>query len=104
MMSTTVGFSTVDGTEAALGRAGSYTVVIDRPEGKAGGLGLGFNGAELLALALGGCFCNDLRYVSNASGIAVGQDRRQGHARPGGGPALRHPSHYGGAVRDAGWI
>lgn len=45
---------------------------MDRPEGKAGGRGLGFNGGQLLALAIGGCFCNDLRYVAHARGIALG--------------------------------
>lgn len=58
-------FSSIDGGESAMGWAGSHTVVADRPEGKAGGQGLGFNGAELLALALGGCFCNDLRYIAH---------------------------------------
>lgn len=52
------------GTQAAMGWAGGHTMVVDRPAGKAGGLGLGFNGAELLALAIGGCLCNDLRYVA----------------------------------------
>jgi organic hydroperoxide reductase OsmC/OhrA len=46
--------------------------VVDRPEGRAGGLGLGFNGAQLLALTIGGCFCNDLRYVAHASGAELG--------------------------------
>ncbi|RDJ11455.1 hypothetical protein B5K06_14350 [Rhizobium grahamii] len=39
----------VEGTQAALGWAGSHTIVVDRPDGKAGGQGLGFNGAQLLA-------------------------------------------------------
>ena len=60
-----VHLSNVAGTEAAMGWAGSHTIVADRPEGKAGGMGLGFNGAELLALAIGGCFCNDLRHVAH---------------------------------------
>ncbi|UWQ14808.1 OsmC family protein [Aliiroseovarius sp. M344] len=59
------------GTEAAVGWAGSHTIVADRPEGKAGGLGLGFNGAQLLALALGGCFCNDLRYAAEELGVKL---------------------------------
>ena len=62
MATVTVEIRNVPGTEAALGWAGSHTVVIDRPEGKAGGMGLGFNGAQLLALTIGGCFANDLRY------------------------------------------
>lgn len=32
---------------------------------------MGFNGGQLLALAIGGCFCNDLRYVCHARDIAL---------------------------------
>jgi len=73
MASVTVQLRNVEGTEAALGWAGGHTLVVDRPEGKAGGQGLGFNGAQLLALAIGGCFCNDLRYGAAASGVALGR-------------------------------
>jgi len=52
-------------TEACVGWAGAHSVVVDRPEGKAGGKGLGFNGGQLLGLAIGGCFCNDLYYVAH---------------------------------------
>jgi organic hydroperoxide reductase OsmC/OhrA len=62
----------VAGTEAALGWAGAHTIVVDRPEGRAGGRGLGFNGAQLLALTIGGCFCNDLRYVAHDIGVELG--------------------------------
>jgi organic hydroperoxide reductase OsmC/OhrA len=62
----------IPGTEAALGWAGAHTLVVDRPEGKAGGMGLGFNGGQLLALAIGGCFCNDLRYAAHAKGVKLG--------------------------------
>jgi len=58
-------------TNATLGWAGGHTVVVDRAEGKAGGMGLGFNGGHLLGLAIGGCFCNDLHYVASAMGIAI---------------------------------
>ncbi len=72
MVSMSIELRSVEGTEAALGWAGGHTVVVDRPEGKAGGMGLGFNGAQLLALAIGGCFCNDLRYVAHEVGVALG--------------------------------
>jgi organic hydroperoxide reductase OsmC/OhrA len=72
MTSTTVELRNIAGTEAAVGWAGAHTVVVDRPEGKAGGRGLGFNGAQLLALTIGGCFCNDLRYVAHATGVELG--------------------------------
>jgi organic hydroperoxide reductase OsmC/OhrA len=61
----TVKLRSIPDTEAALGWAGSHTVVVDRPDGKAGGKGLGFNGGELFGLAIGGCFCNDLQYVAH---------------------------------------
>jgi organic hydroperoxide reductase OsmC/OhrA len=72
MVSATVELRSVEGTQAALGWAGGHTVVVDRPEGRAGGMGLGFNGAQMLALAAGGCFCNDLRYVAEKLGVALG--------------------------------
>lgn len=71
MASVTVELRNVEGTQAAMGWAGGHTLIVDRPEGKAGGMGLGFNGAQMLALALGGCFCNDLRYVAQEMGVAI---------------------------------
>lgn len=71
MVSSVIELHNVAGTEAAMGWAGSHTLVVDRPEGRAGGLGLGFNGAQLLALAIGGCFCNDLRYAAHDMGIEI---------------------------------
>jgi organic hydroperoxide reductase OsmC/OhrA len=73
MTSVTVELRNVEGTQAAMGWAGDHTIVVDRPEGKAGGQGLGFNGAQLLALAIGGCFCNDLRYVADEMGLGLGK-------------------------------
>jgi organic hydroperoxide reductase OsmC/OhrA len=73
LSSVTVELRNIAGTEAAVGWAGAHTIVVDRPDGKAGGQGLGFNGAQLLALTIGGCFCNDLRYVAHAKGVAVGK-------------------------------
>ena len=58
-------------TQAALGWAEGHTIVVDRPDGKAGGMGLGFNGGQLLGLAIGGCFCNDLHYVAHDMGIRL---------------------------------
>jgi organic hydroperoxide reductase OsmC/OhrA len=71
MQTSTIEIRNVEGTEAALGWAGSHTVVIDRALGRAGGLGLGFNGAELLGLTIGGCFANDLRYVAAQAGVKI---------------------------------
>ena len=65
-------FQNVPGSQAGLGRAVSRTLIADRPEGVAQGQGLGFNGAELLAASLGGCFWNDLHYAAEARGIQLG--------------------------------
>jgi uncharacterized OsmC-like protein len=69
MSATRVEFRSMPGTEAAVGVAGSHRLIADRPAGVAGGQGLGFNGGELLGLAIGGCLCNDLRYVAHRMGI-----------------------------------
>lgn len=71
MGSTTIEYRLLPGTRAAKGKAGSHNVIADRPEGKAGGMGLGFNGGELLALAIGGCFCNDLQALAEESGTTI---------------------------------
>jgi organic hydroperoxide reductase OsmC/OhrA len=67
----TVALRTIPDTKAAVGRSGNHTIVIDRPEGRAGGMGLGFNGGQLLAIAIGGCLCNDLQYAADRRGIAI---------------------------------
>ena len=59
MAQTTIHVRTIDGASAAVGWSGPRTVVIDRPE-SSGGLGIGFSGGELLFLALGACYTNDL--------------------------------------------
>jgi organic hydroperoxide reductase OsmC/OhrA len=71
MSATTIEYRILPGTRAAVGRAGNHTVIADRPEGKAGGTGLGFNGGELLALAIGGCFCNDLQVLADEAGKTI---------------------------------
>ncbi|MFC3628471.1 OsmC family protein [Paracoccus angustae] len=75
-------------TEAALGWAGAHCLIADRPEGKAGGMGLGFNGAQLLALAIGGCFCNDLRYIAHRRGVAVASIAVKVHLTMEGEPLI----------------
>ena len=49
----------VDGAVTALGAAGPFTLVVDSPA-EAGGGGRGFNGGQLLHLAVAGCVSNDL--------------------------------------------
>ena len=71
MGTATIEYRTLPGTRAAVGRAGTHSVIADRPSGKSGGLGLGFNGGELLALAIGGCFCNDIQAIADEMGLAI---------------------------------
>ena len=68
---TTIEYRIVPGTRAALGLAGTRCVIADRPQGRAGGMGLGFDGRELLALAIGGCFCNDMQSIAEEMGLAI---------------------------------
>ncbi|HUJ28169.1 MAG TPA: OsmC family protein [Myxococcales bacterium] len=69
-MSFEVETQNLDGRVTTLGRAGTYTLVIDRPE-KAGGGGLGFNGGELLHLAVAGCISNDLFREAQRLGVRL---------------------------------
>jgi organic hydroperoxide reductase OsmC/OhrA len=71
MPAMTVELRSIPDTGATVAWAGNHTIVVDRPEGKAGGMGLGFNGGQLLGLALGGCFCNDLHYVAHEQGVSL---------------------------------
>jgi organic hydroperoxide reductase OsmC/OhrA len=69
MPTITASVRTIPETRAAVVRAGTHTLVADRAEGVAGGGGLGFNGAQLLASAIGGCLANDVRVVAVDEGI-----------------------------------
>jgi len=71
MGTTTIEYRMLPGTRATVGRAGNHIVVADRPEGTAGGMGLGFNGGELLALAIGGCFSNDMQALADEMGVSI---------------------------------
>jgi organic hydroperoxide reductase OsmC/OhrA len=71
MPAMTVQLRSIADTQAAVGWADGHTIVVDRPDGKAGGMDLGFNGGQLLGLAIGGCFCNDLHYVAHDMGVRL---------------------------------
>ena len=60
----------IAGAVTAVGSAGPFTVVIDRPEAVGGG-GRGFNGGELLLIAVAGCISNDLFREADARGLSV---------------------------------
>ncbi|GAA3516045.1 OsmC family protein [Aeromicrobium panaciterrae] len=64
-------FRTIPGTQAAEGRSGDSVVIADRPAGVAGGRGTGLNGGQLLALSIGGCLSNDVRYVAADQGVEL---------------------------------
>ncbi|HEY1332964.1 MAG TPA: OsmC family peroxiredoxin, partial [Myxococcaceae bacterium] len=57
-------------TATALGWARGHTVVIDRPA-DGGGQDLGFNGGELLHLAIAGCVSNDLFREARTLGLRL---------------------------------
>ena len=70
MAQTSIRVRTVQDACVAVGWAGHRTLTVDRPE-QAGGMGLGFNGGELLLLAIGGCYCNDIFREAAKLGIVI---------------------------------
>lgn len=70
MSQTNVKVQTVLNACVAVGWSGQHTLTIDRTE-QAGGMGLGFSGGELLLLAIGGCYCNDIFREAEKRGITV---------------------------------
>jgi uncharacterized OsmC-like protein len=70
MPQTSVEIRTITGSSLAIGSSGPRTVTIDRAK-ESGGLGLGFNGGELLLLAIGGCYSNDVFREAAKRGLAV---------------------------------
>jgi uncharacterized OsmC-like protein len=88
-----VEFRNVGDEAAAIGSAGPYTLVVDRPlEG--GGLGLGFNGGELMYLAIGGCVSNDLFREAAGQGIRLSTVRVKVRGDFTGDPAVSEPVSY----------
>jgi putative redox protein len=61
---------TVGQGPTALGEAGPFTLVTDRPA-PAGGGGLGFNGGQLLYLSIAACWSNDLYREAATMGIEL---------------------------------
>ena len=83
----------VSGEPAAIGNAGPYTVVMDRPAG-GGGRGVGFNGGQLLYLAIAGCISNDLFREAAAEGIRLDRVRVTTRGDFGGDPPVSTPVEY----------
>jgi putative redox protein len=61
---------TVGDGPTALGEAGPFTLVTDRPSA-AGGGGLGFNGGQLMYLSIAACWSNDLYREAATMGIEL---------------------------------
>src|SRR5215471_8641123 len=84
---------TVSGQVTAVGSAGPFTVVIDRPA-EAGGGGKGFNGGELLYLAIAGCVSNDLFREAPRFGVVLDSVRVTVSGEFSGDPAVSEPVTY----------
>ena len=92
-MSFEVEFRNTHGQAASIGSAGPYTLVVDRPA-DAGGQGLGFNGGQLLYLAIGGCVSNDLFREASARGIHLTHVRVRVVGEFEGNPAVSQDVSY----------
>lgn len=84
---------TVDGRTTAVGSAGPFTLIVDRPV-EAGGGGLGFNGGQLLNLAVAACISNDLFREAARDGIVLRRVRVGARSDYGGEPAVSGPIDY----------
>lgn len=83
----------VAGQVTAVGSAGPFTLVVDRPA-DAGGGGLGFNGGQLLHLAIAGCVSNDLFREAALRGIRLDVVRVTVEGDFAGSPAVSTPVAY----------
>ena len=83
----------VDGRTTALGSAGAFTLVVDRPA-EAGGGGLGFNGGQLLNLAVAACISNDMFREAARDGIAIRRVRVTAASDYAGSPMVSTPIAY----------
>ena len=85
MPQTQVEIRSLANTSLAVGSSGQRTVTIDRAK-EAGGLGLGFNGGELLLLAIGGCYSNDIYREAAKRGMNIRSVQVEVKADWGGQP------------------
>ena len=83
----------VDGRVTSLGSAGPFTLVVDRPT-EGGGGGLGFNGGQLLYLAVAGYISNDLFREARATGIELSRVRVKVSGDFVGEPAVSDEIRY----------
>ena len=92
---------TVAGQVTALGSAGPFTLVVDRPA-EAGGGGKGFNGGQLLYLAVAGCISNDLFREAPRLGVELDSVRVTVDGDFSGDPAVSGPITYDVEVSGSG--
>jgi putative redox protein len=97
MPQTTVEIRTLADSSLAVGSSGLRTVTIDRSK-EAGGMGLGFNGGELLLLAIGGCYSNNLYREAAKRGVKVHRVRVTVSADWGGDPVRAQNVRYSATV------
>src|SRR5918992_3252331 len=83
----------LDGQVTSLGSAEPFTLVVDRPT-EGGGGGLGFNGGQLLYLAVAGCISNDLFRDARAAGIELSSVRVRVSGDFVGEPAVSDEIRY----------
>ena len=83
----------LDGQVTSLGTAETFTLVVDRPT-EGGGGGLGFNGGQLLYLAVAGCISNDLFREARAAGIELSNVRVKVSGDFVGEPAVSDEIQY----------
>jgi putative redox protein len=87
----------VEGQTTAIRSAGPFTVIFDRPV-EGGGGGLGFNGGQLLYLAVAGCISNDLFREASAEGISLRRVRVKVRGGFSGDPAVSDEIEYDVAI------
>ena len=92
---------TIHGQVTALGSAGPFTLVVDRPA-EAGGGGKGFNGGQLLYLAVAGCISNDLFREAARFGVELRSVRVTVDGDFSGDPAVSGPITYDVEVSGSG--
>jgi uncharacterized OsmC-like protein len=81
------------GRPTAVGSAETFTLVVDRPV-EGGGGGLGFNGGQLLYLAVAGCVSNDLFREARADGIELTSVRVRVRGDFSGDPPVSEAIEY----------
>jgi putative redox protein len=97
MAQTSVRIRTVQDACVAVGWAGQRTLTVDRPV-QAGGMGLGFNGGELMLLAIGGCYCNDVFREAAKLGMVIKNVQVDVQADWGGDPVRAQTVTYSARI------